>query len=286
MQRFLKFVKVYKEYFTFVLLVIASLYLISVGDITRLGGFRTVVIGSIGWLQDMFSWIPDTGALQTENKALRDLNLQLSNEVIKMRTAIIENQKLREMVSLRGEMEYDVITAEVVGKTIIETINYYTLNKGYDDGIYEGMTVRSDAGLVGVISGSTRNYSLVELISNKNVKIAALLQRSRYDGIVEWEGGEYFQLKNIPKSYDVRRGDTIVTSNYSNKYPKNIPLGYVISKRELPGDIYARINIKPFANFLTLEQVFVLKYISDPERLKLINQIDYKLQLRKNAASY
>lgn len=286
MQRFLKFIKVYKEYFTFVLLVIASLYLISVGDITRLGGFRTVVIGSIGWLQEMFSWIPDTGALQTENKALRDLNLQLSNEVIKMRTAIIENQKLREMVNLQGEIGYDAITAEVVGKTIIETRNYYTINKGYKDGIYEGMAVRSDAGLVGVISGSTKNYALVELINNKNVKIAALLQRSRYDGILEWEGGEYFQLKNIPKSWDVRKGDTIVSSNYSNKYPKNIPLGIVVSKSELPGDIYARINVRPFANFLTLEQVFVLKYIPDPERLKLINQIDYKLQLRKRASSY
>jgi len=234
----------------------------------------------------MFSWIPDTGALKTENQALRDLNLQLSNEVIKMRTAIIENQKLRELSNLKDEMGYDVIVVEVVGKTIIETRNYFTLNKGYKDGISEGMAVRSDAGLVGVISGSTMNYSMVELINNKNVKIAALLQRSRYDGILVWEGGEYFQLKNIPKSWDVKYGDTIVSSNYSNKYPRNIPLGYVVSKRELPGDIYARITVKPFVNFLTLEQVFVLKYIPDPERLKLINRIDYTIQLRKNAASY
>lgn len=283
MQKFLKFIKKYKEYFTYVILVIASLYLISVGDISRIGGFRTVVIGSIGWLQEIFNWIPDTGALMAENRALRDLNLQLSSEVVKMRTAIIENQKLREMADLKNELTYNVITAEVVGKNIVETRNFYTINKGYKDEIYEGMAVRSDAGLVGIIVGSTKNYALVELIKNKNVRIAALLQRSRYDGILVWEEGEYFQLKNIPKSYDVKKGDTVLTSNFSNKYPKNIPIGYVISVKELPGDIYARINVKPFVNFRTLEQVFVLQFIPDPERLKLINQIDYKLKLRKNA---
>jgi rod shape-determining protein MreC len=285
MLRFLKFIKAYKEYFTYVILVIASLYLISVGDISRIGGFRTAVIGSIGWLQEIFSWIPDTGALLTENKALRDLNLQLSSEVIKMRTAIIENQKLRELSKLKNDLPYNTITAEVVGKNFIENRNFFTINKGYKDGIYEGMAVRSDAGLVGIISGSTKNYALVELINNKNVRIAALLQRSRLDGIIIWEGGEYFQLKNIPKSYDVKKGDTVLTSNYSNKYPKNIPIGYISSVRELPGDIYARINVKPFVNFRTLEQVFVLQFIPDPERLQLINQIDYKLKLRKNATA-
>ena len=249
-----------------------------------MSGFRTVVIGSIGWLQDVFSWIPDTGALQSENKALRQLNLQLSNEVIKMRTAIIENQKLRDMIQLKQNITYETETAEVVGKSQIELRNYYTINKGRKDGLRIGMSVRSDAGLVGVISDVTNNYSLVELLMNKNVKVAALVQRSRFDGILTWEGDINFSLKDIPKSYDVKVGDTIITSNFSNKYPGEIPIGYVVSKKELPGDIYSRINVKAFVNFATLEQVFVLKYIPDPERQKLINMIDEKLKIRARGA--
>ncbi|MFC2130150.1 rod shape-determining protein MreC [Bacteroidota bacterium] len=286
MQRILKFIKNYKEYFTFAFLVIVSLSIISVGDVTKLGGFRTVVIGSLGWLQDVFSWIPDTGALKSENKALRHLNLQLSNEVITMRTAIIENTKLRELIDLKKDIKYETETAEIIGKSNIELRNYYTLNKGENDGIREGMAVRSDAGLVGIIAGITKKYSLVELVINKNVKIAAMLQRSRYDGILAWDGGNYFSLKNIPKSYDIKVGDTVVTSNFSNKYPCDIPIGHVVSTSDLPGDIYARINVRPFVNFTTLEQAFVLKYIPDIERRMLIQDIDNKLKIRKNAAAY
>ena len=93
MQRILKFIKNFKEYFLFIVLVILSLLLISVGDVTKLNGFRSIIISTVGWLQEAFDWLPDTGALETENKALRELNLQLSTEVTNMRTAVIENNK-------------------------------------------------------------------------------------------------------------------------------------------------------------------------------------------------
>lgn len=283
MQRILKFIKNFKEYFLFIVLVILSLLLISVGDVTKLNGFRSIIISTVGWLQEAFDWLPDTGALETENKALRELNLQLSTEVTNMRTAVIENNKLRKLIGFKTQVEYQVVSAEVVGRTNVEMRNYYTINKGENDSITVGMCVRSDAGLVGVIVATSDNYSLVELIRNKNVNISSLVQRSRYSGILNWEGGPYFNLKNIPKSFDVVVGDTIVTSNYSSKYPKDIPIGYVVNVEELPGDIYKKISIKPFVNFETLEQVFIIKYIPDMERVKLIEKILDRMKLRKSA---
>ncbi len=282
MGKFNKIIKDYKEYITFVILVIISLILIASSDISRLSGFRTYVIGTIGWMQNAFSWIPDTGALKSENKTLRELNLQLNNEVSNMRNSIIENQKLKAMIKLKSELKYETISADVIGKTNIELRNYYMLNRGLADGVKVGMAVRNDAGLVGVIEGATNNYSLVELIINRNVKIAGMAQRTRYDGILIWEGSQNFSLENIPKSYDVAVGDTIVTSNFSDKYPSNLPIGYIVKKLELPGDIFARISVKPFVNFATLDQVFILKFIPDEERQKLINDIDEKLKSRKN----
>ncbi len=283
MQRILKFIKTFKEYFTLIVLVIFSLILISIGDITKLNGFRTVIISTVGWLQEMFDWLPDRGALETENRALRELNLQLSNEVTSLRTAVIENKKFRKLLDLRNSFDYPVIVAEVVGRTNVEMRNYYTINKGENDSLNVGMAVRSDAGLVGVIVASSKNYSLVELIRNKNVNISSIVQRSRYHGILTWEGGAYFKLKYTPKSFDIVKGDTIITSNYSNKYPQNIPIGYVVSTEELPGDIYKRILVKPFVNFETLEQVFVIKFIPNSEKVKLIEKMIEQLKLRKSA---
>ncbi|MBI5324779.1 MAG: hypothetical protein HZB41_05820, partial [Ignavibacteriae bacterium] len=115
MQGFINFVAKYKEYFTLVALVIISLSLISLGDVSRIGGFRTVVIGTVGWMQSVFTWIPKPGALQSENKSLRELNLQLSTEVTRMRNAVIENRRLREMLKLRENNEIIDLNSEVVG---------------------------------------------------------------------------------------------------------------------------------------------------------------------------
>ncbi|MGA2298059.1 MAG: rod shape-determining protein MreC [FCB group bacterium] len=281
MQNFINFVAKYKEYVSLVALIVISLSLISMGDVTRIGGFRTVVVGSTGWLQNMFSWIPRPGAMQSENRALRELNLQLSSEVTKMRNAVIENKKLRDMLNFRDKSEYPVIAAEVVGKNTIEMRNYLTLNRGKNDSIDVGMGVRNDAGLVGVVIGATENYSLVELIVNRDIKITAQVQRSRLNGILTWEGGEVFELKNVPKSYDVKIGDNILTSELSNKYPSDIPIGYVVEVKEEAGNIFITIAVKPFVNFATLEEVFVIKHLPNPERTALIKQMDELLRARK-----
>ncbi|OGU38083.1 MAG: rod shape-determining protein MreC [Ignavibacteria bacterium GWB2_35_12] len=281
MQGFINFVAKYKEYFTFVALVILSLSFISLGDVSRIGGFRTVVIGTVGWMQSAFTWIPKPGALQSENKSLRQLNLQLSTEATRMRNAVIENKRLRDMLKLREGNELLYVPAEVVGKNTIELRNYLTIDRGATDSVRAGMSVRNDAGLVGVVIGTTDNFALVEMIENRDIKIAAKLQRSGIDGVIVWEGGEVFELKNVPKAYDVKLGDLVLTSTFSNKYPPDVPIGRVVVIKEEPGNIFKTISVRSFVNFGALEEVFVIKYMPNPERTALIKQMDELLKLRK-----
>ncbi len=281
MQGFINFVAKYKEYFSIVALVVISLSLISMGDVSRIGGFRTVVIGTIGWMQNVFSWIPKPGALQSENKALRELNLQLSTEVTKMRNAVIENKRLKDILNLRQSGEMKFIPAQVVGKNTMELRNYLTIDKGSEDSVEAGMSVRNDAGLVGEIIGTTDHFALVEVITNRDIKIAAKIQRSRIDGVIVWEGAETFELKNVPKSYDVKLGDIVMTSDYSNKYPSNVPIGKIVEIREEPGNIFITIAVKAFVNFSNLEEVFVIRFLPDPERVTLIKKMDDMLKARR-----
>jgi rod shape-determining protein MreC len=280
-QKILNIIEKYKEYFTFVILIIISLSLVSVGDISKIGGFRTIVIGMVGWTQSLFSWIPNTGAIKSENNALREMNLQLSSEVIQSRISTIENKSLRDFLKLRQKEDYQYITAEVVGMATIDMRTYATIDKGTNQAVDEGMSVRTDAGLIGVIIGASKNYALVELILNRDMKIAAKVAKNMVYGIASWEGGEFFFLKNIPKSFDIKPGDTIITSDLNNKYPPNIPLGMVIDVRKESGDIFLKVTVKPFANFSVLEQVFVIKYIPNPERIELIKEMDERLRARK-----
>jgi rod shape-determining protein MreC len=286
MQKFINFILKYKEYITFAALIVISFSLISLGDVSKIGGYRTFIIGSLGWIESIFSIVPNPGALKSENDALRTLNLQLSNEVTRMRYALLENKRLRDTFGLKEIQDKSYIASEVVGQSSIQLRRYLTLNKGKREGINRGMAVRNDAGLVGIIMDATDNYSLVELIANREIKVAGKDSRSDYTGIVTWDGSDNFLFKNIPKSYDVKAGDTITTSNYSNKYPPYIPIGYVKVVEDDPSDLFQHIVIKPFANFALLEEVFIIKEIQDVERNELIKQIDESLKARKEPPKF
>ncbi|MDT3739946.1 MAG: rod shape-determining protein MreC [Candidatus Kapabacteria bacterium] len=281
MQNLINFVTKYKEYITFTALVIICLSLISIGDVSRIGGFRTVIIGSMAWMQGALSWIPNPGALQNENRALRELNLELSTEVTKMRSAVIENNRLRQVLEFRQKFPDSLITAEIVGKSSIELRNYVAINKGSSAGISQGMSIRTDAGLVGTVIGTSENYSLVELVNNRNVKVSAKIQRTNIDGILTWSGGDYFNLNNIPTSFDIKKGDVVLTSEFSNKYPPDVPFGEIVQVKDEKNSLFLTIKIKPFVNLASVEQVFVIRRIPDEERNKLILQLEERLLTKK-----
>jgi len=269
MQRLLEFLYRFKEYSALSALTIVSFIMMNLGNTTDLGGYRSIVVGGIGWMQSAFSWIPNPIALKNENAALRELNLQLSDERAKIRQSIIENAKLRKMLEFKKASTTPLITADIVGKTATEARNYATINRGKKDGVEVGMPVVTDAGLVGLVVGTSDGYSVIRLLINRESRIAGKIQRSRIDGILIWDGEDALTMKNIPKSYDVQVGDEVITSSYSNRYPANIKIGTVMETRDDGTSLFRKILVKPSLNFLTLEQVFVMKLLPNPERILL-----------------
>lgn len=281
MQKLAGFISKYKEFITFILLVIISFSLISAGDVSKIGGYRAFIIGTYGQLQKAFSWIPNPGALESENKALRRLNLELSSEVARMRNSLFENERLRKLLDFKDNSEYNLKFAQVIGKSTVEMRNYISIDRGTLDSIDIGMPVRTDAGLVGIIVTATDNFSLVETLPNRNVKVASKILRTGYDGILTWNGEKFFKLKNIPNTYDVEKGDIVLTSNLSNKYPEDVPIGTIIKVADDQSSLFYDITVESFVDFDVLNEVFVIRKLPNPERIKLIKQIEEKLKLQK-----
>jgi rod shape-determining protein MreC len=269
MRGLIEFVVRYRNYITLTTLVVMSLSFMSIGSLSELGGFRAVVVGSIGWIQTAFSWIPNPVALKSENIALRELNLQLAVEAARSRQALVENDALRKLMKLPPYTQHTLIAADIVGKTTTEQRNYATLNKGKAEGVREGMSCISDAGLVGIVIGASDHYSVVQLLINRDTRVSAKVLRTRVDGVIQWEGENILVLKNVPRSLDVRKFDAIVTSTYSSKYPANIVIGRVSDVQDEPNSLFHRIVVQPAVNFATLEQIFVVDAQPVPERIEL-----------------
>ena len=278
MRRFIEFVVRYKNYITLSALIVMSFSFMSFGELSKLGGFRAVVVGTIGWIQTVFSWVPNPVALKSENDALRNLNLQLSTESARYRQAMVENSTLRAMLSLPEQSEHPLIAASVVGKTTSELRMFATLDKGMSSGVTEGMACVTDAGLAGIVVGSSDNFSVVRLLLNRDTRISSRVYRSQVDGILVWEGESTLLLKDVPRNFDVVVGDVIVTSQFSTLFPSNIVIGTVKKVSEENNSLFRRILVEPEADINTMSQVFIVDWLPEQERVALEDSIVHHAQ--------
>ncbi len=273
MQKLFAIVQLFKEYFVLAFLVIVSLILLSGNDNRQIHAVRAYTIAFVGVLQNTLSIIPNVFDLQRENEVLRRLNVDLSDEVGRLREARLENLKLRELLGLRERSQLRYVAADVVGKNLYLLRNTITLNVGEHDNVVPDMPIVAAGGLVGKIIDVSAHYSVGQLMLNKDFRATAKVQRSRVDGIVAWEGGSVLHMKDVAKTQDVKEGDVVVTSEYSNIYPKDIRIGVVSRVSEKPGALFKEIDLTPSVDFFSLEQVFVVTAQLDTERVALARKV-------------
>lgn len=270
MQRLFNIIRLFKEYVVFALLLFLSLGILSLNDNRQIRAIRSYTVGLIGFTQNAFSIIPNVLQLREENRVLRQLNVNLTDEVSRLREARIENMRLRSMLKMKDRSVFRLVAADVVGKSLQLMRNTITIDVGTAQGVEPDMAIISPGGLVGRVISSSRNYSVGQIILNKDFRASALVERSRVDCIVVWSGiGQTVHLKNIAKKQDVRFGDVVVTSGYSGLYPPDIVIGTVSAVTETPGSLFKDADVTLSTDFSTLEQAFVILQKPDPERMQL-----------------
>ncbi|MDQ3194777.1 MAG: rod shape-determining protein MreC [Bacteroidota bacterium] len=259
-----------KEYLILSLLVVISLILIFSNDNSQVRFLRAVAVGFIGIIQSTVSAVPNIFEIQKENEFLREKNIELSNEVSTLKEARLENLRLTKLTGLKEKNISGVIIAKIVNKSLVQARNTITLNVGVSDSVKINMPVITDDGLVGRIVSTSNNYSIAQILYNRNLSISVKVQRSRVDGILNYDGAGNLVINNVPKSADARVGDIVITSEYSNYFPAGIPVGSVIEEGNLD-NLFKKVIISPLVSFTSLEEVFVLRHLPDKERLDLEN---------------
>ncbi len=277
MKTLLQYLGNLKEYLIFSFLILISTIMIFQNDNIQIRFIRAVAVSVIGVVQSGFSFIPNVFQLEKENKKLRENNINLSNEVSQLRESKLENLRLSQLLEFKQRNNFSMVTAKIVGKSLIQTRNIITLNVGESDSVKPGMPVITDRGLAGKVVAVSPHYSVAQILFNKDLKVTAKDQRSRVDGIIGWDGEEKVLMRNVSKSSDVLAGDVIITSEYSSSFPPGIPIGFVTNVGTVD-NLFKKIDIECFVNFETLEEVFVLKYLSSDERQTLEKKYNEKVK--------
>lgn len=271
-QKVYEFFVRFRDYIVYTLLVVISLSLISLGDFSTISGMRASIVAILGFINDKVFIFPNVSALQKENQILRELNIELSNEVTKNYLAEKENKQLRKLLELKTDTTAHYEFADVVGIEKIGNKNFLLINKGTEQGVKFGMPVRTDAGLIGTIAAASKGYSIIETIYNADVHISVSLTTSNTKGILSWDGMQDLVIDNIPKTLVIEKNEEVVTSNFSSRFPSDIPIGRVKSVEIPKSSLFFRIVVEPYSYFSQVQQVIVIKELPDTNKVNLINQ--------------
>lgn len=161
---------------------------------------------------------------------------------------------------------YEYIPAKVVNITINKLNNYITIDKGKNQGVNVRKAVIGPEGIVGIVKDVSDNYSTVIALLHNEFRVSARVGAGTL-GSLSWNGDspEYAQLDEIPKQIKIAKGDKIVTSGESSKFPENILIGTIASFTAGTNDNFYDIEVKLATDFRSLSNVYVVNNLMKHE---------------------
>ncbi len=226
--------------------------------------FQWAGVSTIIFVKDFFSSIKHNKYLKEElaqtKKLLEDYErTQFEFDEIKR-----ENERLRRLIGIQSEMEYETVIAEVVAKSPQNFYKTLIVNRGKSSGIKKWMPVvayqDNEKCVVGKVidvqAYSARVHPLIEQTSY----IGAMLKDSRYSGLLIGQSplSENCMLQYIDRRVDIQYGDTVVTSGMGGVFPKGILIGEVVSVSKKRYGIFQEAIVQPKVDFGRLEEVYII----------------------------
>jgi rod shape-determining protein MreC len=214
----------------------------------------------------------------SSEERLRDVRLlELQTRIVDLES---QNKKLQDLLGYveKEPLASRPIPARVVGRSADNWWQQVTLNRGSNVGIQEGFIVKADGGLVGLVESVTPNTSRVLLISDLKSQVGVTISRTAAKGVLRGDASAEAVLEFYEKVPDVKVGDLISTSTYSQKFPAGLAVGRVksLDLKKLPASV-ARVELFPPIRSLDWVGVY-----PKPTNQELENQTSANQELQKS----
>jgi rod shape-determining protein MreC len=285
------FIRRYFTFFSFLALQVVSLWFLFTYNRFHRAKFLGVANEMTGRINTQYNKVEDYFTLKEENRRLLKFNDSLLN--------LLPHNFAKHDTSMqlvKDSIPYDTSghyrryffrDATVVYNTVNARKNYIQLNRGSNQGIKDNMAViSSDGSAVGVVVNVSPNFCQVMSLLHVQNTVSASLKKTGDFGTVEWDGNDprFLLLKKIPKTVEVKTGDTVLTSPYSY----NIPPGYMVGtvsgiQVDNTTGMYV-LKVKTAANFYNLQQVHVIENFDRDEQAALFEKTSKKIDEAKKVS--
>lgn len=219
--------------------------------------------------------------LKDQNQELLEQNAELHSQIIllKERLNSLVGDTLESDAFLRNpqriKSDYYFTTAQVINNSVSQTRNFITINKGSGDSVKADMGVVSQQGLVGIVREVSRNFAVIQPILNPDTRISCKTIDSNVAGPLTWDGEDsrYAYLMDYPKYEKFEKGDTIVTSGFSDFFPEGIFVGVVEDYKSQTNDNFYSLKVRLSTDFSSLKDVILIGNSMREEKNKLEREV-------------
>ncbi len=300
-------------------LFIFALLLLMIGEAGYLTPLENVTHYVLDPLQRVFSGLATiTGNLFQTGRDVRELRAEVDELRAQVDALTLENVSLRdyraEVQSLRTLLNFtdefsisSYLGADVIGREVCDTfpcgeiigdepnpyLHYVTINVGARQGVEVGMLVVSadgGLGLVGRVAQVAPRTAKVQLLTDRESAIAALLQTSRATGLVVGQPDGTLRMEYIPQRESVGVGDDaddsevienvnvddiVLTSGLGGFMPKGLVVGQVTKVQQMDYELFQAAVVRPAVDFSRLELVMV---ITSFEQIPLGEGFEFELE--------
>lgn len=202
------------------------------------------------------------------NKLKQDFNMPDTVNKIAIDTIRID--------SISKYRKYQYMHAKVIGNSISLPNNYIQLNRGSLQGLQKDLGVIDvNNAVVGTVIDISNNYAVVMSLLHRQSNISAKLKKTGEVGNVVWDGKKpnIVLLKDIGKNTKVNKGDSVITSGFSDKFPYGLLIGTIDEIVEDKSSNAYTLKVKTAANFYNVEFVYIINNLLKEEPQELLKRV-------------
>ncbi|MGH8509994.1 MAG: rod shape-determining protein MreC [Gammaproteobacteria bacterium] len=198
-------------------------------------------------------------SLIAENRHLRRQNLMLRTRSQRFAALEAENMRLRELLESSLEVSERVLVADVIALELVPPSRTVVLDKGSQQGVYQGQPIIDGDGIMGQIIHVNPISSTALLITDISHALPVQINRSGVRAIASGSGSvDGLELAHVPLNADVKRGDLIVSSGLDGRFPAGYPVGVVTEISVDPGEPFAKVMAVASAKVEQAREVLLL----------------------------
>ena len=198
--------------------------------------------------------------LLSDNANLRAEHIRLELQLQKLTSLEKENARLRKLLSSTKRFEKEkLLIAELLSIDLYPYLQRVVLNKGTQDGVYEGQPLLGAKGIIGQVNKVGPYTSVAILITDPNHALLGVIARSGRRNLVVGTGNiDKLELQHVTNTADIKIGDLVITSGLDNRYPNNYPVAEITSIQQIAGQAFAKVEARPLANLNTMREILLI----------------------------